>query len=133
MLVIVIGGSGVSTQLFRLFGTGPLWELQPPIRQIMLFRYRELGSILRRHSDFETSPTVRARCVDKIDDYPCRQAFRHFMNLLNQATYGNAFRRHGKRLRVLPVLERGEVRARSLRPGEEKTVRSRRSTVSLTA
>ncbi len=50
----------------------------------------------------------------KIDDYPCRQAFRHFMNLLNRAVYGTAFRRHGKRLRVLPVLEKGEVRAPAL-------------------
>ena len=54
----------------------------------------------------------------KIDDYRCRQAFRHFMNLLNRAVYGAAFRRYGKRLRVLPVLEKGEVRARSLRPWE---------------
>jgi hypothetical protein len=54
----------------------------------------------------------------RIDDYPCRQAFRHFMNLLNRATYGNSFRRHGKRLLVLPVLERGEVRGRSLQPCE---------------
>jgi hypothetical protein len=46
----------------------------------------------------------------KINDYPCRQAFRHFMNLLNRAVFGAAFRRHGKRLRVLPVLEKGEVR-----------------------
>jgi hypothetical protein len=46
----------------------------------------------------------------KTDDYPCRQAFRHFMNLLNRAVYGAAFRRHGKRLRVLPVLEKGEAR-----------------------
>jgi len=48
----------------------------------------------------------------KIDHYQCRQAFRHFMNLLNKAVYGSAFRRYGKRLRVLPVLEKGEVRAR---------------------
>ena len=54
----------------------------------------------------------------KIDDYRCRQAFRHFMNLLNRAVYGSAFRRHGKRLRVLPVLEKGEVRVRALRPWE---------------
>src|SRR5712671_7447088 len=25
----------------------------------------------------------------KIDDYRCRQAFRHFMNLLNRAVYGS--------------------------------------------
>ena len=39
-------------------------------------------------------------------------------NLLNRAVYGSAFRRHGKRLRVLPVLEKGEVRARALLPWE---------------
>ena len=54
----------------------------------------------------------------KIDDYPCRQAFRHLMNLLNRAVYGAAFRRYGKRVRVLPVLEKGEVRASALRSWE---------------
>jgi hypothetical protein len=57
----------------------------------------------------------------KIDDYPCRQAFRHFMNLLNRAVYGAAFRRYGRRLRVLPVLEKGEVRATALRSWERGT------------
>ena len=57
----------------------------------------------------------------KIDDYRCRQAFRHFMNLLNRAVYGAAFRRYGKRLRVLPVLEKGEVRARALRSWDRGT------------
>jgi hypothetical protein len=36
------------------------------------------------------------------------------LNLLNSAVYGAAFRRHGKRLRVLPVLEKGEIRSRAL-------------------
>ena len=54
----------------------------------------------------------------RVDDYPCRQAFRHFMKLLNRAVFGAAFRRHGKRLRVLPVLEKGEVCSSSLRSGE---------------
>jgi hypothetical protein len=57
----------------------------------------------------------------KIDDYACRQAFRHFTNLLNRAVYGAAFRRHGRRLRVLPVLEKGEVCAGVLRPWERGT------------
>jgi hypothetical protein len=57
----------------------------------------------------------------KIDHYRCRKTFRHFMNLLNKAVYGSAFRRHGKRLRVLPILEKGEVRARSLHPWERGT------------
>ena len=54
----------------------------------------------------------------KITDHLCRQAHRHFMNLLNRAVYGAAFRRYGKRLRVLPVLEKGEVRTRTLRSWE---------------
>jgi hypothetical protein len=41
------------------------------------------------------------------DEDQCRGAFRHFMNLLNRAVYGNAFRRHDKQLRVLPILENG--------------------------
>src|SRR5215470_14274960 len=57
----------------------------------------------------------------KIDDYRCRQAFRHFMNLLNRAVYGAAFRRYGKSVRVLPVLEKGEVRASALRSWERGT------------
>ena len=57
----------------------------------------------------------------RIDDYPCRQAFRHFMNLLNRAVYGAAFRRYRKRLRVLPVLEKGELRTRALRAREYGT------------
>ena len=57
----------------------------------------------------------------KINDYRCRQAFRHFMNLLNRVIYGAAFRRHRKRLRVLPVLEKGEVRTRTLRSWERGT------------
>lgn len=57
----------------------------------------------------------------KIDDYSCRQAFRHFMNLLNRAVYGAAFRRYRKRLRVLPVLEKGEVHSSALRSCERGT------------
>jgi hypothetical protein len=54
----------------------------------------------------------------KIDQYECKRAFRLFINLLNRAVYGNAVRRHGKRIRVLPVLEKGDVRARALRSRE---------------
>ncbi|NDW52130.1 hypothetical protein [Aliiroseovarius sp. PrR006] len=41
-----------------------------------------------------------------LDEIEARKNFRHFMNRLNQRAYGNAFRRYGKRLQVLPVLER---------------------------
>jgi len=40
------------------------------------------------------------------------------MNLLNTEVYGAAFRRYGKRLRVLPVLEKGDVHANALRSWE---------------
>jgi hypothetical protein len=43
------------------------------------------------------------------------------MNLLNRAVYGAAFRRYGKRLRVLPFVEKGEIRARGLRAWERGT------------
>jgi hypothetical protein len=54
----------------------------------------------------------------KVDEHQCKRAFRLFINRLNQAVYGNAVRRHNKRLRVLPVLEKSEVRSRALRPSE---------------
>jgi hypothetical protein len=41
-----------------------------------------------------------------IDEAQARAAFRHFMNLLNRAVFGNAVRRHGKRVRVIAVLEK---------------------------
>ena len=42
-----------------------------------------------------------------IDEFQCKKAFRHFMRLLNRAVYGsNAVRRYGKKLRVLPILEK---------------------------
>jgi hypothetical protein len=40
------------------------------------------------------------------DEIRCRKVFRAFMNLLNRAIYGNAVRRHNKRLRVIPILEK---------------------------
>jgi len=43
------------------------------------------------------------------------------MNLLNRAVYGAAFRRHHKQLRVLPVLERGELHTRTLHTLERRT------------
>jgi len=42
----------------------------------------------------------------RIDELECKRAFRHFTNLLNRAVYKHAFRRHGRRLNVIPVLEK---------------------------
>ena len=41
-----------------------------------------------------------------IDEAQSKKAFRYFINSLNRAVYGNALRRHGKRLRVIGVVEK---------------------------
>ena len=81
------------SNLFNTSGWGPFCDVTLTLKQA---RQSDSGAWVRT------------------DEYPCRQAFRHFMNLLNRAVYGPAFRRYGKRLRVLPVLEKGEVRAPAL-------------------
>ena len=53
----------------------------------------------------------------KIDDYRCRQAFRHFMNLLNRAAYGAAFRRYGKAFVYCPYLKKARSAPAPYVPG----------------
>lgn len=88
------------SRFFDATSWGPFCDVTLTLRQA---RQSELGTWIR------------------VDDYPCRQAFRHFMNRLNRAVYGAAFRRYGKRLRVLPVLEKGDVGAGALRSSEYGT------------
>ena len=42
----------------------------------------------------------------RLDELTAKKAFRHYMKLLNRRIYNFAFRRHGKRLRVIPILEK---------------------------
>ena len=88
------------------------------VRQITLFDTSRWGEFCDVTLSLKQGRQSNSGMWIKISDYPCRQAFRHFMNLLNREVYGAACRRYGKRLRVLPVLEKGEVRARALRPWE---------------
>jgi len=44
-----------------------------------------------------------------IDSYAASANFRHFMNRLNRKVYGNRAHRHGRGLKVLPVLEFDEL------------------------
>ena len=44
-----------------------------------------------------------------LDRDAATQNFRHFLNLLNGRVYGNAFKRHSKRLRVIAVVEHNEI------------------------
>ena len=41
----------------------------------------------------------------KLDHISSSQNLRHFLNLLNTKCFGNSFKRFGKRLKVIPVLE----------------------------
>lgn len=45
----------------------------------------------------------------QISLYAATSNFRHFMNRLNRFAFGNAARRYGKGLRVMPVLEHDEL------------------------
>lgn len=40
-----------------------------------------------------------------LDTVTASQNLRHFLNILNQTIFGNAFRRFGKKLKVIPVIE----------------------------
>lgn len=42
---------------------------------------------------------------EKLDSIKATKNLRHFLNLLNKQSYGNSFRRHGKKIEVIPVLE----------------------------
>lgn len=42
----------------------------------------------------------------RIDELSAKKAFRRYVNGLNRRVYGAAFRHHGKRLRVIPILEK---------------------------
>jgi hypothetical protein len=44
----------------------------------------------------------------RLDELMAKKAFRHYMNMLNRRIYNSAFRHHGKRLRVIPILEKSE-------------------------
>ena len=65
------------------------------------------------HSIFDLTLTLKQRRKSrqwKVGFYAtqiaCHRAFWHFKDFLNRAVYGTAVRRYGKRLRVIPVLEK---------------------------
>jgi hypothetical protein len=42
----------------------------------------------------------------QIDETQAKRAFKHFLNRLNRSLYGRNFRQYGRRLKVIPVLEK---------------------------
>ena len=44
--------------------------------------------------------------IFRLDELNAKKAFRHYMNVLNRRIYHSAHRKHGKRLRVVPILEK---------------------------
>lgn len=57
---------------------------------------------LKRVSFFTDNGT---RTQTYLDDIKTSQNIRHFLNRLNQRVFGHRFRRFGKRLKVIPVIE----------------------------
>lgn len=49
----------------------------------------------------------RSRFHSRITPDRAVQNFSHFMNLLNRKFYGHSYKRHGKRVQVIPILEGG--------------------------
>lgn len=41
----------------------------------------------------------------RLDELSAKKTFRRYVNGLNRQVYGSAYRHHGKRLRVIPILE----------------------------
>ena len=80
--------------LFDTSGWSSIWDLTLTLKQAL------------KHP--ECRETKYRPIWYPIDEYQCRNAFRHFMKVLNRAVYGNAARRYGKQLRVLPILEKEE-------------------------
>ena len=58
------------------------------------------------HSKIGHWARPETRAWTNIDEFQCRRTFRSFMRLLNKAVYKTAFKRHGTRLKVIPILEK---------------------------
>jgi hypothetical protein len=45
-------------------------------------------------------------CFERLDDIKAQKNMRHFLNRLNRSLFGNAAKRYGKKVEVIPVLEK---------------------------
>ena len=64
----------------------------------------------------------------RLDEIISSQNLRHFLNLLNKSIFGNRFKRFGKRIETVPVLEKSETDRFHFhicikKPDEEKNLR----------
>ncbi len=91
-------------------------ETQRQKRQRKKIKEVELLCAGHWRSIFDVTLTIKQRrranngkwfCADEVQ---CQQAFWHFRDFLNRAVYGTAARRYGKRLRMIPVLEKSTDR-----------------------
>src|SRR5664279_2489574 len=66
-----------------------------------------LFAINNFHDPCAVTLTMKQRVNSReLDQIECSRNFRHFSNRLNKAIFGNASARYGKRLRMIPVLEK---------------------------
>lgn len=84
--------------------------------KIMRDSLREWVNLSDWSSPFAVTLTLKQRLMEfgdsgragvPVTQEIAQQNFRHFLNRLNKRVFGNSAGRHGKRLRVLPVLEGG--------------------------
>lgn len=59
------------------------------------------------HEWFGVSLTLKQRVNGEVlDEFSCSQNLRHFLNVFNKKTFGNSFKRFGKRVEVISVMEK---------------------------
>jgi hypothetical protein len=77
-----------------------VWALSLTLRQSCSY-----GSRTALH-DQRNEQWLGRNIIFWLNEYQCREAFRHFMKMLNRRTYGKASYRYGKRINVVPILEK---------------------------
>ncbi len=95
------------TQLYYRQTLAPLletchWGRFAAITLTLKKRQRDFVSTNLAHTNSNASPYHKGL---ELNADRAVATFRHFMNQVNQSTYGSAFRRFNRRLRVIPVLE----------------------------
>ena len=89
-----------------LYSIDPLIDPLKPIENPLLISF-SLKQCVPTHSTYGTTHLIKG---DEID---FSSNIRHFSNRMNQRVFGNSFRRFGKRLKMLFVIEGGTNGVRS--------------------
>ena len=82
-------------------------QTDQPLRSSAKYALREYLRGLSFGGYFGVTLTLRqGDHMGRLDEIEASKNLRHFMNRLNSEVFGKAFKRFGKRLQIVPVLER---------------------------